>query len=109
MRKNSEDPRVVNSVDLILPICGEAVGGAEREYEYGKVLEKLQRSLMLKQIKAKGWNVNEFGWYLNNLKACGSLPHAGCGIGLSRITQFISGERDIRKATLFPLNRRMLL
>ena len=109
MKTNLRNPKVVNSVDLILPFCGEAFGGAEREYKYKNVLEKLKRSSMLKQIRKRGWDINDFQWYLENLKRNGNILHAGGGIGLSRITQFILGSNDIREVTVFPLNRETLM
>ena len=46
MRRNPETPEVVNSSDLILPYGGEAVGAAEREYDYALLKEKLVGSKM---------------------------------------------------------------
>ena len=109
MKSNAKEPRVVNSADLILPFCGEAIGAAEREFEYEKVYHKLKKSNMLKQLKKKGGSIKDFEWYLNHLKENRSLPHAGFGMGLNRVTQFILGTKDIRKSTLFPLNREIIM
>jgi asparaginyl-tRNA synthetase len=107
MKTNEKNKKVVNSVDLILPHCGEAVGGAEREFDAKKVYAKLVESRMLKQLKRKGGSIEDFRWYLNHLKR-GSVAHAGCGIGLSRITQYVLGVGDIRSSTVFPLNKDVL-
>jgi asparaginyl-tRNA synthetase len=40
MRENDENPAIVNSADLLLPMSGEAVGAAEREYRYEKALRE---------------------------------------------------------------------
>ena len=108
MRNNDKDPSVVNSADLILPKSGEAVGAAEREYEYERVYKKLKNSRMLKQLEEKGKGIEDFKWYLERLRKEGNVLHAGCGIGFNRVTQFVILSDDIRQSTLFPLNREML-
>lgn len=105
MKRNPDNPKVVNSADLLLPFSGEAVGAAERETKYEVIKEKLERSSMFKQLAAKGRQINDFDWYLNSLKERQSCPHAGCGIGVERVLQFILASSDIRRSTLFPLNR----
>lgn len=109
MKRNPENPKIVNSADLLLPFSGEAVGAAEREYEYEKVLERLKNSYMLKQLENRGGSIEDFKWYLDFLKEHGNVPHSGCGIGLNRVTQFVLGIDDIRASTVFPQNRESLL
>ncbi len=109
MKTNEENPETVNSTDLLLPHSGEAVGAAEREYEYEKLLERLKSSTMLKQLIEKGGSLHDFNWYLEFYKRFGGTPHAGCGIGLNRVTQYVLGSSDIRTTTVFPLNRVSLL
>ncbi len=104
MRTNDKDSKIVNSTDFILPISGESVGAAEREYEYERLFHKLKNSTMLKQLEKLGGSINDFEWYLSHIKK-GSVPHAGCGFGLNRITQFVINSKDIRKTTKFPLNK----
>ncbi|MCD6367866.1 MAG: hypothetical protein J7L45_02150 [Candidatus Aenigmarchaeota archaeon] len=103
MKVNEDDPRIVNSADLILPYSGEAVGAAEREYKVELVVERIKESQMYKQLKKRGGSIKDFEWYLNRLEE-GSVPHSGCGIGLSRVSQFVMGYDDIRKSVAFPLN-----
>ena len=81
----------------------------KREHEYDKVLRRLKQSTMFKQLMKKGKGLEEFDWYLTSLKERKSKPHSGCGIGLNRITQFILRSNDIRKATVFPINRATLM
>lgn len=109
MRTNSADAALVNSTDLILPFGGEAVGSAEREWEYTVLHEKLSTSSMLKQLEKRGGSIRDFEWYLEHMREHGSVPHAGCGIGLNRVTQFVLGKQDIRQCTAFPLNCETLL
>jgi len=107
--KNSEyDPRVVNSADLILPFGGESVGAAEREYRFDILHQKLLDSRMLRQLRAKGTELEVFDKYLHSIKVEG-VPHAGGGIGLNRVIQYILGVQDIRQATMFPINRETLV
>jgi len=109
MKTNEDNPRVVNSTDLILPGVGEAVGAAEREYEYEKILEKLKKSRMLKQLEEIDGSINDFDWYLDFYKKFGGQPHAGFGMGMTRVNQFVFGFNDIRTCTVFPLNRESLI
>jgi asparaginyl-tRNA synthetase len=109
MKTNRDNPKVVNSTDLILPGSGEAVGAAEREYEHERLLEKLKKSMMLKQLEQRGGSIKDFDWYLNFYKKYGGNPHSGFGMGLNRVTQFVLGWNDIRASTVFPLNRVSLM
>lgn len=108
MRENDENPVIVNSADLLLPVGGEAVGAAEREYKYDKLRERLVNSTMFHQLIKKGGRIEDFDWYLDFYRTHGSL-HSGCGIGLNRVTQFVLGTDDIRATTAFPLNRESIL
>lgn len=108
MKTNENDNKIVNSTDFILPNAGECVGAAEREYEYERIFKKLKDSTMLKRLESLGGNINDFKWYLDYIKQKGQVPHAGCGFGLNRITQYIIDATDIRKTTSFPLNRTTL-
>jgi len=108
MRENEENPEIVNSTDLILPVAGEAVGGAEREFRYDKLLKRLKESTMLKLLEERGGSIEDFDWYLEFWKEHQGQLHSGCGIGVSRVVQSILGLPDIRLATLFVMNRKML-
>jgi len=108
MRENDENPAIVNSADLLLPMSGEAVGAAEREYRYEKLYQRLINSIMFKQLAENGGSIEDFKWYLEFYKEHGSL-HSGCGIGLNRVTQFVLGTDDIRATTAFPLNKESIL
>jgi len=108
MRENDENPAIVNSADLLLPISGEAVGAAEREFKYTKLYQRLTNSTMFRQLVEKGGSIEDFEWYLEFYKQHGQL-HSGCGIGLNRVTQFVLGATDIRATTAFPLNKESIL
>ena len=53
--------------------------------------------------------LKNFDWYLGHLEKQGSIPHAGCGIGLNRVTQYVLGSEDIRTTTPFPVNKESLM
>jgi asparaginyl-tRNA synthetase len=108
MIENEENPQLVNSADLILPFGGEAVGAASREYKADRLLRRLEESQMMKQLVAKGGSIKDFDWYINVYRKYETAPHAGCGIGLNRVTQFVLGVDDIRMCTAYPLNRETL-
>lgn len=109
MIENEENPQLVNSADLILPFGGEAVGAASREYKSDRLLKRLEESQMLRQLLAKGGSIKDFDWYIDVYNKYPGAPHAGCGIGLNRVTQFVLGVEDIRMCTAYPLNRETLI
>ena len=104
MKRNRKQPRIVDSADLLLPFSGEAVGSAVRESNYRLLIEKLKKSQMFKIMSKRGKDLKDFSFYLDAVKA-NPVPHAGGGIGLPRVTQFVLGVKDIRKATPYPMNR----
>jgi len=104
MQRNLENPLLVNSTDLLLPFSGEAVGAAVREHEYDLLLKKLKQSEMFRILSARGKTLEDFSTYLDEVKN-NPTPHAGCGIGLPRVAQFVLGAADIRNAVVYPMNR----
>jgi asparaginyl-tRNA synthetase len=105
MKENERNPDLVDSADLILPFSGEAVGAAEREYEYERLKARLLQSSMFRLLKERGGSLEDFDWYLNFYKETGGVQHSGCGIGMNRVTQFVLGAEDIRGTTTWPVNR----
>jgi len=109
MIENADNPELVDSADLILPFGGEAVGAASREYRADRLYKRLEESPMLKQLLAKGGSIKDFEWYIDVYRKYDTVPHAGCGIGLNRVTQFILGVDDIRMCTAYPINKETLI
>jgi len=103
MKVSTSDPRVVLSADLIFPYSGEGTGSAVREHDYKKLNKRLMTSTMYKLHIQRGGKYEDFKWYLDIIKAKKSSPHAGYGIGNERVIQYILGEKDIRRASLFSL------
>lgn len=92
------DMERVRSVDLIcIEGYGEIVGGAEREYDYDKLIAVM---------KKRGYKLDDYQWYLD-LRRYGSIPHSGFGIGLERVVSWLSGIHHVRESIPFPrmLNR----
>jgi len=107
MKVNEFNPKVVNSTDLIMPYSGESVGAAERENNYNVLVERLENSQMYKILKERGHTLDDFKDYLSMVKKHPIL-HSGCGIGMSRISQSVLGQKDIRTATSYPLQSNVL-
>lgn len=107
MRVDDADPRCVQSADLVLPNAGEAVGSAVREHNHDALLARLTGSTMYRHLVERGMaTLADFEAYLTTIKEGRTAPHAGYGIGLERVIQFIIGSPDIRDASVaFQLNR----
>jgi len=108
MIPDPENQKYVLSADLILPVSGEAVGAAQRVHKYEELKWRLENSRMFKRLVKKGGGLNDFNWYLDRVKEK-SVPHAGCGFGISRILKFIRGEEDIKKVVTFPSNQENII
>lgn len=109
MQPDPSNPEYVLSADCIVPFGGECVGSAARVWKYEEFKNRLLSSPMFKRLHEKDAYAEEgFAWYLGMLERFPSVPHAGCGFGLSRIFQYIIGEKDITQVVTFPSNRARL-
>lgn len=88
------DPKICKAFDLIYNGL-EIASGTQRIH---------LPELLIKQIKEKGMNPDNFKFYINCFKF-GSPPHSGWSIGLERLTMKIVGKENIREATMFPRDR----
>ena len=91
MRVN-DDGRTVRAMDVLVPKVGEIIGGSQRE-ERLDVLEA--------RMREQGLDPAGYWWYLD-LRRYGTVPHAGFGLGLERVLQFITGMANIRDVIPFP-------
>jgi len=91
MRLN-EDNKTVAAMDVLFPGIGEIIGGSQREER----LDVLKRKMQAMHV-----DENELWWYLDTRKF-GSVPHAGFGLGLERLVQFVTGMSNIRDVIPFP-------
>jgi len=91
MRLN-EDNKTVAAMDVLFPGIGEIIGGSQRE-------ERL--NILKKKMQDMNVDEKELWWYLDTRKF-GSVPHAGFGLGLERLVQFVTGMSNIRDVIPFP-------
>jgi aspartyl-tRNA synthetase len=89
-----DNPKICRAFDLIyngLEICS----GTQRIHI---------PDLLIKQLKAKGLNPDNFKSYINFFRY-GAPFHSGWSIGLERLTMKITGRDNIREVTMFPRDR----
>jgi asparaginyl-tRNA synthetase len=90
--KMNEDNKTVRAMDVLVPKIGEIIGGSEREADHDRLTARL------KELKL---NEKDYWWYLE-LRKFGTIPHAGFGLGLERLIQFVTGMQNIRDVIPFP-------
>lgn len=92
-RNNPARPEVTLSFDVLLPEgYGEVIGGGERIYDAKELIDKITRF---------GLNPEDYYWYID-LRKYGSVPHSGFGLGVDRLTMWITGADHIRDVVPFP-------
>ncbi|MGW6503245.1 asparagine synthetase A [Nonomuraea angiospora] len=92
-RESIDAPGTLRNFDLIAPEgFGELASGAEREYEPGKIIERMRET---------GENPAKYGWYLDLVRE-GIHPSAGFGIGLERLVRYVTGADDVWEVCAFP-------
>jgi asparaginyl-tRNA synthetase len=80
--------------DLILPEgYGEVISGAEREYEYEKIIKKMERD---------GINKNDYKTFLSFAKEGKLKPSTGAGLGVERFISYICGVKHVAEVQPFP-------
>jgi len=90
-----EDPATGkwDNYDLFLPEFGEALSGARREWEYDKILRKMERDKIRK---------DNYALLLKLAKQGKIKPCAGAGIGIERTVRWLTGVRHIAETQPFP-------
>jgi len=92
-RRDPKDPGVVLGFDVIAgDDVGELVGGSERETD----LEYLKQAIV-----EFGEDPKNYDWYLDT-RRYGNVQHAGFGMGMERLLQWICKLEHIRDAVPFP-------
>jgi asparaginyl-tRNA synthetase len=82
-----------DNYDLFLPRYGEVLSGGRREYEYRKIIAKMDRC----GVRKENYQV------LLKLAKEGRLePTAGAGIGLERLVSWLIGAKHVGEVQLFP-------
>jgi len=93
MKQDPARPEVALCVDMLAPEGhGEIIGGGQREDDYETLRNK---------IISHGLPLAPFEWYLD-LRRYGSVPHAGFGMGIERMTGYLCGIHHIRETVPFP-------
>ncbi len=82
-----------DNYDLFLPQFGEVLSGARREYEYSKILTKIERD----QVKKENYTL-----VLKMANEGRLKPTAGAGIGMERLVGWITGVKHIAECQPFP-------
>ena len=89
-----DNPKICHAFDLIFEGL-EIASGTQRIHK---------PELLIKQIKAKGLNPENFKFYIDCFRY-GSPYHSGWSIGLERLSMKICGKENIREVTMFPRDR----
>ena len=93
MKRDAANPELALCSDLLAPEgFGEIIGGSQREDDFDALVARIEEHKLPRAA---------FEWYLD-LRRYGSVPHAGFGFGLERLTGWICGVRHIRETIPFP-------
>ncbi|MEN3586689.1 asparagine synthetase A [Streptomyces sp. ZYX-F-203] len=92
-KESRDEPGVLRNFDLLLPEgYGEIASGSERENEYSRIVTRMRET---------GENPAKYDWYLKMARA-GIPASAGFGIGLERLTRYLTGVDHIWEASAYP-------
>jgi aspartyl/asparaginyl-tRNA synthetase/glutamate mutase epsilon subunit len=92
-REDPERPGILCNFDLIAPEgYGELASGSEREHDYPALVTRMRET---------GENPAKYGWYLD-LARRGIPASAGFGLGLERLTRYLTGRPAVWQAAAYP-------
>ena len=87
-----ENPKLVMSVDLIVPKIGELATGGSRIDDKEELIERL-REFGLKE--------EDYDWYVD-LRRYGTTPHVGFGLGVERLLAWMLDLENVMDTIPFP-------
>lgn len=92
MKKCSDDPRVTESVDVLMPNVGEITGGSMRIMDLDELLAGFKR---------EGISTEPYYWFIDQRKY-GAYPHGGYGLGTERLLAWLCNRFTVRECSLYP-------
>jgi len=87
-----ENPKLVMSVDLIVPNIGELATGGSRIDDKEELIERL---------KEFGLKEENYDWYID-LRRYGTTPHVGFGLGVERLLAWMLNLENVMDTIPFP-------
>ncbi len=87
-----ENPKLVMSVDLIVPKIGEITTGGSRIDDKEELLER---------IRDFGLKEEDYEWYID-LRRYGTVPHVGFGLGIERLLAWMLDLESVMDTIPFP-------
>lgn len=94
MKQNDDEPKTVQSCDVLIPGVGEVIGSSIREDDYDKLTQ-----IMI----SKGMKIEPLQWFVD-LRKNATFPHGGAGLGMDRLIAFCTFlEGSIRDVIPFPV------
>lgn len=92
MKKCADDPRVTESVDVLMPNVGEVTGGSMRIESYDELAAALKRENL---------SAEDYYWFMD-LRKYGTCQHGGYGLGTERILAWLCHRESVRECSLYP-------
>lgn len=92
MKKCADDPRVTESVDVLMPNVGEVTGGSMRIDDHDELVAAINREKL---------NLDDYYWFVDQRKY-GTCPHGGYGLGTERILAWLCDRFTVRDCSLYP-------
>lgn len=92
MKRCADDPRVTESVDVLIPTVGEVTGGSMRIESVEELMDGFNR---------EGIDTASYYWFIDQRKY-GTCPHGGYGLGTERIIAWLCNRFTVRDCSLYP-------
>lgn len=93
MKRCTDDERVTESVDVLMPTVGEITGGSMRSEGLEELLSGFKREGIT--------DLSSYYWF-TDLRKYGTSPHGGYGIGTERILAWLTNRFTVRDCSLYP-------